>query len=493
MTMQGWAELYAWQLDRASSTPLSRQLYMQVRSGVLSGALAPGAKLPSTRTMSSRLGLARTSVVAAYEQLLAEGYIEGRAGSGTYVSSDLAGLVARPARRRAVARKERRIPDTAHAFAEFAQSTAQADARPFNTGRTLVDARTVDVWRKLTHRAVRSLGPHDLGYTDTCGLLDLRRSICDYLRTARAVRCEPEQIVVTSGTQHALDIAIRVLLAPGDEVWVEDPGYFLTHRQLLLAKARLCPVPVDAQGIRIDAGLRVAARAKAAFVTPSHQFPTGVQLSMARRLELLAWARESGAYVIEDDYVSEFRYSGPPLASLQGLDEDDRVIYVGTLNKALFPGLRLGYAVVPHALLPAFVSARYLIDRQPPSLYQAVAAEFLREGHFAAHIRRMRAQYREQRDALAATLERRANGQLKVEMPDQGMHLIAYLLNGASDTQIEAAALRQGIVVRGMSRFYLRAPARQALVLGFSGFPRSLIVPAAARLAAIVQNSQRDR
>jgi GntR family transcriptional regulator/MocR family aminotransferase len=243
---------------------------------------------------------------------------------------------------------------------------------------------------------------------------------------------------------------------------------------------------VDAQGLNIEAGLRAAPRARAAFVTPSHQFPTGVQLSMARRLELLAWARESGAYVVEDDYVSEFRYSGPPLASLQGLDDDERVIYVGTLNKALFPGLRLGYAVVPHALLPAFVSARYLLDRQPPSLYQAVAAEFLAEGHFAAHIRRMRALYREQRDALAATLSRRAGEHLDVAVPDQGMHLIAYLKNGASDTQIEEAAGRAGIVLRAMSRFYQRAEPRPALMLGFSGFPRTLIVPAAAKLAAIV-------
>jgi GntR family transcriptional regulator/MocR family aminotransferase len=207
---------------------------------------------------------------------------------------------------------------------------------------------------------------------------------------------------------------------------------------------------------------------------------------MARRLELLAWAREGGAYVVEDDYVSEFRYSGPPLASLQGLDEDERVIYVGTLNKALFPGLRLGYAVVPHALLPAFVSARYLLDRQPPSLYQAVAAEFLAEGHFAAHIRRMRSLYREQRDALASTLIRRAGEHLDVDVPDQGMHLIAYLKNGASDTQIEEEARRAGIVLRAMSRFYRRAEPRPALMLGFSGFPRALIVPAAAKLAAIV-------
>jgi GntR family transcriptional regulator / MocR family aminotransferase len=488
MAPPGWAELYAWQLDRSSATPLFRQIYLQARGGVLSGALRPGAKLPSTRALASRLGVARASVVAAYEQLLAEGYVGGRAGSGTFVAADLSGLVAHAARRRDAARRAtpRAMPAPAQAFADIVRSTAQTDERPFNTGRTLTDARTVEIWRKLTHRAVRTLGAHDLGYTDPRGFAALRHSICDYLQAARGVRCDPEQIVVTAGTQHAIDIAIRVLLAPGDEVWVEDPGYALTHGQLVLAKARPQPVPVDQHGIRVDVGIRTAPRARAAFVTPSHQFPTGVVLSMARRLELLAWARRSGAYIVEDDYASEFRYSGPPLAALQGLDDDSRVIYVGTLNKALFPGLRVGYAVVPQALLAAFVGARYLIDRQPPSLYQTVVSEFMRQGHFAAHIRRMRLLYREQRDALAETLTRRAAGHLRVEVPDQGMHLVAYLADGLSDVALEDAAKRAGIIVRAMSPFYRAAPPRPALMLGFSGFPRQVIVPAAARLAALV-------
>jgi GntR family transcriptional regulator/MocR family aminotransferase len=212
-------------------------------------------------------------------------------------------------------------------------------------------------------------------------------------------------------------------------------------------------------------------------------------MSMARRLELLAWARQSGAFIVEDDYTSEFRYSGPPLASLQGLDRSEQVIYVGTLNKALFPGLRIGYAVVPRALLRAFVGARYLIDRQPATLQQAVVSEFMQQGHFAAHIRRMRQLYREQRDALAETLTRRAGGSLAAALPDQGMHLVAYLRDGVSDIEMEAAARRAGIIVRAISRFYRSAPPRPGLVLGFSGFPRQLIVPAAARLARLVAAS----
>jgi GntR family transcriptional regulator / MocR family aminotransferase len=484
MTSRGWADLYAWQLDRGSCTPLTRQIYMQVRSAVLSGALCPGTRVPSSRAMASKLGVARASVVSAYEQLLAEGYIASRRGSGTFISTQLTWL---PSGRRGAPRAiKRAVPTSAQSFPDFERSAVQSDVRPFNTGRTLIDARTAETWRSLTHRAVRRLGENDLGYTDPAGLAELRANICDYLGAARAVRCDPEQVVITGGTQQAIDIAIRVLLAPGDEVWVEDPGYPLTHAQLLLAKARPHAIPIDSQGLIVDAGQRAAPRARAAFVTPSHQFPTGVALSMARRLELLAWARRSGAFIVEDDYTSEFRYAGPPLASLQGLDDTEQVIYVGTLNKALFPGLRIGYAVVPRALLQAFVSARYLIDRQPATLQQVIVSEFMQQGHFAAHIRRMRELYREQRDALAETLLRRGADRLDVVRPDQGMHLIAYLRDGSSDIAMEATALRAGIVVRAISRFYRAARPRPGLMLGFSGFPRQLIVPAAARLGTLV-------
>src|ERR1700738_2213984 len=273
MTLCGWADLYAWQLDRASRTPLTRQIYIQVRSAVLSGALRPGTRMPSSRAMASKLGVARASVVLAYEHLLAEGYVESRHGSGTFIAADLAGLASR--RGGAPRAKRCAVPTSAQTFADFERSAVQSDARPFNTRRTLIDARTAETWRSLTHRAVRRLGANDLGYTDPAGLAELRENICDYLRAARAVRCDPEQIVITAGTQQGIDIAIRVLLEPGDEVWVEDPGYPLTHAQLLLAKARPHPIPVDAQGLVVDTGLRRAPRARAAFVRPSHHFPTG--------------------------------------------------------------------------------------------------------------------------------------------------------------------------------------------------------------------------
>ncbi len=465
---------------------------MQVRSAILAGGLRPGAKLPSSRDLAGRLGVARASVVAAYEQLLAEGYLAARTGSGTYVSTDLPEPVegCLPA---AADRCKRDAQTGAADVLGDDAAPAHTDERPFNTGRTLVDARTAEVWRRLTHRAVRGFGPGDLGYADPSGSSELRAAVSDYLRAARAVRCGPEQVIVTAGTQHAIDLTTRVILHPGDEAWVEDPGYPLTRQTLAAAGVAVRPVPVDAHGLDVTAGARVAPCARAAFVTPSHQYPTGVVLSMARRLDLLTWAREHSAWVVEDDYASEFRYSGRPLASLQGLDDAERVIYVGTLNKALFPGLRLGYVVVPPRLVRAFARTRDLMDRQPPSLLQAVAAEFMRQGHLAAHIRRMRLQYRAQRDALAEALEHLAGDLLDVEMPDQGMHLVAYLRGGLSDVAVEQAALRAGVVVRAVSRLYVAAPPRPAIMLGFSGYPREVIIPAAARLAEVVRTVASQR
>jgi GntR family transcriptional regulator/MocR family aminotransferase len=489
---QSWADLYAFEITRTNDTPLFRQLYLQLRSAILSRRLRPGTKLPSTRELASQLRVSRSAAVAAYEQLLAEGYTSGRHGSGTYISPDLPEAIdGNPPRRKKPAAAITSNAAQMQPLGDFVDVTVQSDERPFNLGRTLVDARTVELWRKLSARTFRSLAPSHFGYSDPRGTTEFRKTICDYLQAARAVRCDPEQIVVTTGTQHAIDIVIRALPGLDKEVWVEDPGYPLTRQALLAAGAAVRPIPVDGQGIDIGTGIKTAPNARAVFVTPSHQFPTGVVLSMARRLELLAWAREQRAWIVEDDYASEFRYGGRPLASLQGLDEGERVIYVGTLNKALFPGLRIGYAVVPHALLRAFVTARYLMDRQPSTLSQSVVAAFMEEGHFAAHIRRMRLLYRDQRDELVAALKSRLGADLTVDAPDQGMHLVAFTRRGLSDIAIERAARQHGVIVRAMSRLYVAAAPRSALVLGFSGHPRRTIVPAIERLAQVIEGQSK--
>ncbi|MET0169352.1 MAG: PLP-dependent aminotransferase family protein, partial [Aliihoeflea sp.] len=311
---QGWAKLYAFEVDRAADAPVFRQIYLQLRSAILSGTLRPGTKLPSTRELAVQLGVSRSAVVSAFEQLLAEGYTFGKKGAGTYIASDL------PEPFAAIRGRRKRQASVAQTVASprepggFLDVTSQNDERPFNLGRTLVDARTAELWRKLSARSLRSFGRQHLGYTDPCGMLELRKSVCDYLQAARAVRCEPEQVVITAGTQQALDIVIRVMQGPDREVWIEDPGYALTRLVLVAAGVKVCPIPVDQHGINVAEGIRRAPKASAVFITPSHQFPKGVALSMARRLELLAWARESGAWIVEDDYASEFRYGGRPLA-----------------------------------------------------------------------------------------------------------------------------------------------------------------------------------
>jgi GntR family transcriptional regulator/MocR family aminotransferase len=468
-------------IDRRAALPLFRQVYAGLSIAILERRLRPGSRLPASRDLARQLGLSRTAVVAAYEQLLAEGYTVGRTGSGTYVASDLPGKPKGPiARTSATGRAQRYgLPR----LAGKVDVTLQGDDRPFNLGRTLIDARTADQWRRLSARSLRAMPRSHLGYGDPRGTEPLRRAIAGYLAEARAVRCDAEQVIVTGGTQQAVDLVVRALLPAGSEAWIEDPAYPLTREALSAAGVQVRPVRVDAHGLDVGAGIVTAPRARAAIVTPSHQFPTGVVLSMARRLELLAWARASGAWVVEDDYASEFRYGGRPLAALQGLDTDRRTLYIGTLNKALFPGLRVGYLVVPEPLLPRIVTARYLMDRQPPALQQEVLAAFIGEGHLASHIRRMRLVYREQRDHLVEALRRHCTDHLEVEPPDQGMHLVAYLRAGLSDVAVEKAALEEGVVVRALSRLYVRSKARQGLMLGFSGYPAATIAPAVKRLA----------
>ena len=485
----GWADLFGWEIKRDNGMPVFRQVYLQIRLAILSRRLGAGTKLPSTRALASELAVARTSVVAAYEQLLAEGYVSGKTGSGTYISSELPDATATPAGRpkRPAAPEKPSISPRAQQFAALAPATAPGANLPFDAGRALVDVRTTQLWSRLNRRMLVSIDPVHLGYSDPRGLIGLRSAICDHLRTMRAVRCEPDQVIVTSGAQQATDLTIRVLLDRDDEAWVEDPCYPLTYQALAVSGARIHPVAVDASGMKVGAGIRAAPNARVAFVTPSHQHPLGVVLSMARRLELLSWARENKAWIVEDDYDSEFRYSGRPLASLQGLDDSDRVIYIGTYSKALFPGLRMGYLVVPRALVGAFTGARFLMDRHPPSLSQVVLSEFMRGGHYASHIRRTRLVYREARDVLVDQLKKKIDQHITVESPDQGRHLIAYLHGGVSDTAIERAARDNRLTVRAISRLYRKAPPRLGLMLGFAGFSHGIIARGVTTLAQIIR------
>ncbi|MGH8856076.1 MAG: PLP-dependent aminotransferase family protein, partial [Telluria sp.] len=405
-------------LDRAAAAPLFRQLYGRLKDAILHGRLAPGARLPATRELARQLKVSRQTVLAAYEQLAAEGYLRGGVGQGTFVDAALP--VARQGQ--PLEGLLRPLPERGAAMATAMASVRhhQGPVRAFRPSMPGLDLFPFEVWRKLEMRALRRPGPH-LGYSEPAGYLPLRELLCAYLRSSRGVDCTPEQVVITSGSQQALYLLAHLLLAPGDGVWVESPGYQGACAPMTVAGARICTVPVDHEGMDVAWAAAHHPDARMVFATPSHQLPLGVTMSLARRLALLRWAADHKAWIIEDDYDSEYRYTGPPLASLQSLDRAGSVIYTGTLSKVLFPGLRLGYVVAPPALSGALANARAVIDRHSAIVPQMVLADFIAGGHFARHIRRTRDAYAERRAALLEAIEGRLAGRLRCGPSDAGL------------------------------------------------------------------------
>jgi GntR family transcriptional regulator / MocR family aminotransferase len=449
-------------LDEASPVPLYRQLYDELRGAILGGRLGSGSRLPSTRDLAADLGVSRNTVSNAFLQLCAEGYLEGKVGSGTYVSRSLPDdlLLARPS-----ARPEApRMPPSARADSGLSRrgkllavtpataTVRRGRPRAFRSGVPALDAFPSETWARLAARCWRGAPQSLFGYGDPAGYRPLREAIAEYLGAVRAARCSWEQVIVVSGSQQALDLGARVLLDPGDTAWVEDPCYPAARGALVGSGARLAPVTVDSEGLDVAAGETRAVDARLAYITPSHQYPLGVTMSLARRLALLDWANRSGAWILEDDYDSEYRYSGRPLSSLQGLDDGGRVLYLGTFSKVLSPALRLGYLVVPPDLVDAFVAARALVDRHSPMMEQAVLVEFIAEGHFARHVRRMRSLYAERRDALVEALGRGLAGLIEVGAVDAGLHLVGWLPEGTDDREASRRAAALGSVWhRGIS------------------------------------------
>jgi GntR family transcriptional regulator / MocR family aminotransferase len=441
-----------------------QRLYAKLRQLIESGALPPGAKLPPSRDLAARLGLARGAVVAAFELLVAEGFAEARTGAGTYVATRVPQRTAPP---------QTPSPLTS---GPVAQPTPPRRDLPGILGAAAEDSRSVQIFRSILHQELARPSAALFRYSDPQGSAELRREVAAYLQLARGVRCVPEQILITSGTQSALDLVLRAVLAPGDTIWLEDPGYPMARAAMLGAGLQVVGVPVDGEGLVVSAGIARAPRARAVYVTPSHQFPLGVTLSMPRRLALIDWAVASGSWIIEDDYDSEFRHAGPPLTALQGMDATGRVIYSGSFSKAFMPGLRLGYLVLPEALLPPVLALRDRTDRYPPALAEGAMAAFLRAGHYAAHLRRARRRVRLARDALVAAL---AGGAARVSTPDQGLHLIAHLSPGSDDRAVAEAAQQAGLGARALSPMYLQNPPQAGLVIGFSGFTPEALAGAA--------------
>ena len=461
-------------LDASSRVPYYRQLYEDLRRAILSGMLPAETRLPSTRALAAELGVSRTTVVAAFEDLLAEGYLEGKVGSGTYVAGslpdDLLSVREKFYQEARPARSGRRLSGRG-ALLQATPTTAVRDRgspRAFRPGVPALDEFPHAAWRRISGKLWRRPPGGLLGYGDPAGYGPLREVISGYLGSARAVRCVPEQVIVVSGSQQALDLAARVLLDPGDAVWVEDPGYVGARGALSAAGARLVPVPVDGEGLDVAAGMEREPDAGLACVTPSHQYPLGVTMSLGRRLELLGWASRSGAWVVEDDYDSEYRYTGRPLEALQGLDTGERVLYVGTFSKVLFPALRLGYLVVPPDLVDAFASARELTDRHPPTVDQAILADFIAEGHFLRHLRRMRALYAERQEALVEEAVRELSGLLDVNPAAAGMHLVGWLPEGVDDREASRRAADLGVEAPPVSLYGSVPGERGGLMLGYA-------------------------
>jgi GntR family transcriptional regulator/MocR family aminotransferase len=444
------------QLDHGAAEPLYRQIYTRFRAAIADGMLRPGARVSSARALALDLGLARGTVEAAYSLLVAEGYLETRGQAGTIVSPALT--------RHALAAPS--VPPE-DASAHLAGSPALL-TRPFQMGLPALDAFPRKVWAALATRAIRATQAADMTYPAYFGTPALRTAIATYLQLSRGIDCAPSQVFVTSGYRNSLELATRALLHPGDRVWIEDPGYAPTGELLAQAGMRPVPVRVDDDGLQVGHGVASAPDARAAVVTPAHQSPLCVSLSLPRRLALLDWAAQSGAWIIEDDYDGEYRYVGRPLPALKSLDRVGRVLYAGTFSKVLFPAIRLAYLVVPPAQVARFEAVCATFAAGAPALTQDIVASFMNEGHFARHIQRMRRLYGERREMVAGELAKVLGGRLRIDPQPGGMHLVLRMPGRHTDRALAARLRRDGMFALALSECSALPHPSSALLLGFT-------------------------
>lgn len=466
---------------RPQGLTISRWLYDEIRRAILDGRLPRGTRIPGTRDFAVQQGISRRTVVTVFEQLQAEGYLTGRVGSGTVINETLPDdlLQVRASHRTPnAASKPEIVPYFGH------------PARPFRPNQVALDAFPMELWARIGSRRMRRISSSLLAGGNLAGYPPLRQAIAAYLGTSRGVNCTADQIVITSGIQQGLDLAARLLLKRGDRIWIEDPAYPGASEAFRTAGVRLVPVRVDERGLDPKIGRSVCPIARAAYVTPANQFPLGATMSLERRLALLSWARETGAWIIEDDYDSEFRFTQRPLAALQGLDTSETVVFAGSFNKVLFPSLRLGYLVLPSALVDPMLALRYRTDRYPAALPQAVLCDFMVEGHFGRHLRRMRELYASRSEALREGARRYLGGLLELPITQSGLNTPAFLKNGIAPRQAEALLAEHGIECRALDRFALRRRDLDGLLLGFGAFDEREIHRCVLILAKVLAKSR---
>lgn len=472
-------------LDENSRVPIYRQIYETVRRAILSGEFFPGKLLPPTRFLAKQLNISRMTVINGYDQLTAEGYIESKKGGGTFVALHLPEdfLQTLPVGK---GTGKNTFSDRKNKFSRYGEMIFNESADvlennratpiiPFQHGLAAVDKFPFDVWNKLMTKACQTLSVGNFSYGDAAGFYPLREAIAAHLKSVRAVNCVPEQVIITCGAQQAFDLIGRIFLEKKSEVFIEDPCYPGAKQAFEIFGAKLVPVPVDDYGFNLEAGIKSSSKARLAYLTPSHQFPLGATMPLDRRLQILEWAQRQNAWIIEDDYDSEFRYEGRPLPSLQGLDAYNRVLYVGTFSKTVFPALKLGCLVVPPDLVEIFTAARVLSGAVSPVMEQATLAEFIVEGHFTRHLRRMRRMYESRKEILTFEIKKHLADKLSVQETNSGMHIIGWLSEKINDQKIVAEAARKKIKLSAVSAHFLTESKKHGLIFGYAAFDEKQI------------------
>ncbi len=467
-------------LGQQDNMPLHRQLYEAMRRAILDGKLAAGDRLPSSRELTQDLSLSRNTVVAALNQLTVEGYLSSRVGSGTYVHEN----IPRAQPRQRVTLSTRRQADLSKRGTALATTfcATQLEIQPFTPGVADFSAFPVALWQRLQNKHWRMTYPDMLDYSYSGGYAPLRRAVADYLRVFRSVPLDVDQVIITSGTQQSLELCAQLLADHNDTVWMEDPAYWGAVKAFLATGLQLHAVPVDQHGMAPSARDKAHAP-RLIYTTPSHQYPTGAVMSLVRRKQILDIARAHNAWILEDDYDSEFRFSGPPLSSLAGLDQDERVLYMGSFSKVLYPGLKLGYLVVPKRLVAGFKQAHYDLNRPGQMPLQAALAEFIEMGHFASSLRRARQSYAQRRHCLLEALQPCLGEQAHISGAEQGLHLCVRLPENVDDIALTNRITEQGLTVRALSAYCLQRKDAKGLVIGYGYAPMADIEKYGPRLA----------